>query len=91
MTTDAAAADEAELAIPFGGKTVFLGGLFVLAVLLCCSGNRLPVVLAFGLSLVLQPAMRQLERLHLPRGIAALLIIVPLWRLRRSFATASAR
>jgi predicted PurR-regulated permease PerM len=31
------------------------------------------------LSLVLQPAMRQLERLHLPRGIAALLIIVVLF------------
>jgi predicted PurR-regulated permease PerM len=35
----------------------------------------LPIVLAFVLSLVLQPAMRQLERLYLPRGIAALLII----------------
>jgi predicted PurR-regulated permease PerM len=31
----------------------------------------LPIVLAFVLSLVLHPAMRALERVHLPRGIAA--------------------
>ena len=36
-------------------------------------------MLAFVLSLVLQPAMRQLERIHLPRGIAALLMIVLLF------------
>jgi predicted PurR-regulated permease PerM len=39
----------------------------------------LPIVLAFMLSLVLQPAMRALERVHLPRGIAALLIILVLF------------
>jgi predicted PurR-regulated permease PerM len=36
----------------------------------------LPIVLAFVLSLVLGPVMRALERVHLPRGIAALLIIL---------------
>ena len=30
----------------------------------------------FVLSLVLQPAMRMLERIHLPRGIAAMLMIL---------------
>jgi predicted PurR-regulated permease PerM len=36
----------------------------------------LPVVLAFVLKLLLQPAMRLLERLHLPRWIAALLLLL---------------
>ncbi len=35
----------------------------------------LPLVLAFVLKLLFQPAMRQLERLRLPRSIAALLMI----------------
>jgi predicted PurR-regulated permease PerM len=35
-----------------------------------------PIVLAFVLMLVLQPAMRLLERLYLPRGLAALVIIL---------------
>ena len=39
----------------------------------------LPIVLAFVLKLVLQPAMRALERLHLPHGIAAVLIILVLF------------
>ena len=39
----------------------------------------LPIVLAFVLSLVLQPAMRMLERIHLPRGIAAMLMILVLF------------
>ena len=89
-----AAADEDDLPIPSDIKAVFLGGLFVLAMLAACYVTAeivLPIVLAFVLNLVLQPAMRQLERLHLPRGRAALLIIVPLRRLPRSFATASAR
>jgi predicted PurR-regulated permease PerM len=38
----------------------------------------LPIVLAFVLKLVLQPAMRLLENLHLPRTVAALAIIVAL-------------
>src|SRR3954469_18242118 len=33
-------------------------------------------VLAFVLSLVLTPAMRVLEREHLPRGVAAILVIL---------------
>ena len=38
----------------------------------------LPVVLAFVLNLVLQPVMRLLEKLHLPRSLAALAIILVL-------------
>jgi predicted PurR-regulated permease PerM len=79
---DIAGADQTELAIPSDAKTVFLGGLFALAVLAGCyvaAEIILPVVLAFVLSLVLQPAMRQIERLCLPRGLAALLIIAVLF------------
>jgi predicted PurR-regulated permease PerM len=39
----------------------------------------LPIVLAFVLSLVLQPAMRVLEQVRLPRGVAAMLLILVLF------------
>ena len=79
---DAAAADEDDLSIPPDITTVFLGGLFFLAMLAACyvaSEIVLPIVLAFVLSLVLQPAMRALERFHLPRGIAAIFLILVLF------------
>ena len=82
VAIDIAAPDEDDLAIPADANTVFLGGLFALAVLAGCyvaAEIALPIVLAFVLSLVLRPAMRQLERLYLPRAIAALLIIVLLF------------
>jgi hypothetical protein len=72
----AAAADEEDLPIPSDINTVLLGGLFLLAMLAACyvaSEIVLPIVLAFVLSLVLQPAMRALERVRMPRGVAAML------------------
>src|ERR1700731_5025806 len=63
-------------------RAVFLVGLFLLATLGACyiaSDIVLPIVLAFVLSLVLQPAMRALERVRLPRGIAALFLILMLF------------
>jgi predicted PurR-regulated permease PerM len=78
----AEAADEDDLLIPSDIKTVFLGGLFLLAMLAACyvaSEIVLPIVLAFVLSLVLQPAMRVFERVYLPRGIAAILVIMLLF------------
>src|SRR5271154_5212210 len=77
-----AADDDDDLPITSDIKTVFLGGLFLLAVLAACyvaAEIVLPVVLAFVLKLVLQPAMRALERLHLPNGVSALLIILTLF------------
>ena len=74
VAIDIAAPDEDDLAIPADANTVFLGGLFALAVLAGCYAAAeiaLPIVLASVLSLLLQPTMRQLERLHLPRAIAA--------------------
>jgi predicted PurR-regulated permease PerM len=78
----AAAADEDDLPIPSDIKAVFLGSLFLLAMLGACyvaSDIILPIVLAFVLSLVLQPAMRALERVRLPRGIAAVFLILVLF------------
>src|SRR5271166_4443420 len=78
----AAAADEDDLPIPSDIKTVFLGGLFLLGMLAAvyvAAEIVLPIVLAFVLSLVLQPAMRALERVRLPRGIAAILLILVLF------------
>ena len=79
---DGEVADEDELPIPTDINAVFLGGLFVLAVLAGCyvaAEIVLPVVLAFVLKLVLQPAMRALERIHVPHVIAAVLIILVLF------------
>ena len=75
-------ATEEDLPIPSDINTVFLGGLFLLGMLAACYVAVeivLPIVLAFVLSLVLHPAMRALERVHLPRGIAAMLIILVLF------------
>jgi predicted PurR-regulated permease PerM len=78
----AANVDEDDLPIPSDMITVFLGGLLILAMLAACyvaAEILLPIVLAFVLSLVLQPAMRLLERVRLPRGIAAILLILLLF------------
>ena len=73
------AADETEMPLPSDPRTFFLGGLFglgVLAALYLASSIILPVVLAFVLSLLLQPAVRLLGRVHLPRAVGALLTVL---------------
>jgi predicted PurR-regulated permease PerM len=80
-----AATDEplsGDLNSPPDPKSIFLGGLFLLALLAAFYAAAeivLPIVVAFVLMLVLQPAMRLLQRLHLPRAIAALLLILVLF------------
>src|SRR6202163_4500933 len=72
------AADETEMPLPSDPKTFFLGGLFalgVLAALYVASSIILPVVLALVLNLLLQPAVRLLGRVHLPRAVGALLTV----------------
>ena len=62
-------------------RSVFPAGQFILMLLAACyfAGEIiLPIVLAFVLNLVLQPLMRPLEKLHLPRSLAALAIIMVL-------------
>jgi multisubunit Na+/H+ antiporter MnhE subunit len=71
-----------DLPLPSDPKVIFLGGLFVLAVLAAAYVAReiiLPLVFAIVLKLLLQPAFRLLERLHVPRIIAALLLILALF------------
>jgi len=73
------AVDEIEMPLPSNPQTFFLGSLFILAVLAAvyvASSIILPVVLAFVLQLLLQPAVRLLERVHLPRAVGALLAIL---------------
>jgi predicted PurR-regulated permease PerM len=73
------AADDTEMPLPSNPQTFFLGGLFALgvfAVLYLASAIILPVILAFVLNLLLQPAVRLLGRLHLPRAVGALLVVL---------------
>jgi predicted PurR-regulated permease PerM len=68
--------------LPSDPKVIFLGGLFVLALLAAAyiaSEIILPFVFAIVLKLLLQPAFRILERLHVPQIIAALLLILALF------------
>ena len=68
--------------LPSDPKVIFLGGLFVLALLTAAYVAReivLPLVFAIILKLLLQPALRILERLHVPRMLAALLLILALF------------
>jgi len=70
------------LPLPSDPKVIFLGGLFVLAVLAAAyvaSEIVLPFVFAIVLKLLLQPALRILERLHVARTIASLLLILALF------------
>jgi predicted PurR-regulated permease PerM len=71
-----------EMPLPSDRKVTFLGGLFVLALLAVAyvaSEIVLPLVFAMVLKLLLQPAQRALERMRIPRTIAALLLILALF------------
>jgi predicted PurR-regulated permease PerM len=71
-----------DLPLPSDPKVIFLGGLFILAVLAAAyvaSDLVLPLVFAIVLKLLLQPALRILVGLHVPRTIASLLLILALF------------
>ena len=71
-----------EMPLPSDPKVTFLGGLFMLALLAAAyvaSEILLPLVFAIVLKLLLQPAFRMLERLHVPRILASLLLILALF------------
>ena len=75
---DDSAPEQVEMPLPSDLRTAFEGGLFLLALLAALYATReivLPVVLAFVLRLVLQPAVRLLERLRVPGVLSALLLI----------------
>jgi predicted PurR-regulated permease PerM len=68
-----------EMPLPQDARTVFLGGLFVLALfgaLYVAADIVLPVVLAVVLKLLLQPLVRVTDRLGVPRTIGALFALV---------------
>ena len=78
LTLISAAASQTSMAGFSGAATIFLGGLFAIAGLAAlreASAIILPLVLAFILKLLLQPAMQLLQRLHVPRALASLLMI----------------
>jgi predicted PurR-regulated permease PerM len=67
--------------LPLDLKTVYLGGLFIFALLTALyftSEIAMPVVLAFVLKLVLQPLLRFLHKLRLPRILSSIIIIAAL-------------
>lgn len=80
-----------ELPLPSDPKSVFLGGLFVLALLGAAYVAReivLPLIFAFVLNLLLRPALRLLDELHLPRTASALSLIVALLAVSVGLGTA---
>ena len=74
--SDAAAQEQAErMPLPTDPRTIFLGGLFFLAVMATLSiaaSLVLPVVFAIVLKLLLQPLVRVLDSIGVPRGLGAL-------------------
>ncbi len=76
------AAEPEELPLPSDPKVIFLGGLFVFSLVAAAyvaSEIALPLIFAIVLNLLLQPALRILVRLRVPRILAALLLILALF------------
>jgi predicted PurR-regulated permease PerM len=71
-----------DLPLPSDPKVIFLGGLFVFAVLSAAyiaSDIVLPLVFAIVLKLLLQPSLRSLVGLRVPRTVASLMLILVLF------------
>ena len=69
----------ADMPLPSDAKTFFLGGIFVFLMLTAAyvaSDIVLPMIFAVMLNLLMQPALRALERLRAPRALGALLLIL---------------
>lgn len=67
-----------EVYFPRDVKTIFLGGLFFLALLVALyigAAIILPIILAVVLKLLLQPALRPFEHLRIPRAIGSLVVV----------------
>jgi predicted PurR-regulated permease PerM len=68
-----------DMPLPTDPRTVFLGGLFtiaLLAVFYAASELILPIVLAIVLKLLLQPLVRLLEDVRIPKAIGALVALL---------------
>jgi predicted PurR-regulated permease PerM len=71
--------DSDDMPLPTDPKTVFLGGLFALAcmaVLYVAADIVLPLILALVLKLLLQPLVRLLEGIRIPRAVGAILSVL---------------
>jgi predicted PurR-regulated permease PerM len=78
-TADAAQEQAGRMPLPTDPHTIFLGGLFFLAVmaaLYLAASLVLPVVLAIVLKLLLQPLVRVLDNIGVPRSLGALAAVV---------------
>jgi predicted PurR-regulated permease PerM len=83
--------EQVETPLASDPRSIFQGGLFVLALLAALYAAReivLPVVLAVILNLLLQPALRLLERVRVPKMLGALLLIGLLFGTIVAFGTA---
>ena len=68
----------ADMPLPSDAKTFFLGGMFLIAMLATAYVAReivLPLVFAVMLNLLMQPTLRALERLRVPKPLGAVLLI----------------
>jgi predicted PurR-regulated permease PerM len=68
-----------DMPLPTDPQTIFLGGLFTLAVMAAMYVTAevlLPVILAIVLKLLLQPLVRQMSRIYIPRGIGAAISVL---------------
>ena len=76
-----APADAEDMPLPHDPKTVFLGGLFFLALMVILNVAQaviLPIVIAIVLKLLLQPLVRTLERVRVPKALGALVAVLVL-------------
>jgi predicted PurR-regulated permease PerM len=83
-------ADE-EMPLPADAEVMYLGGIFLillLAAVYAAAEIVWPLVLAFVLSLLLKPVLRLLERIHIPRVLCALLLVVAVLGLVAGLGTA---
>jgi predicted PurR-regulated permease PerM len=81
----------AAMPLPAEPIIIFLGGIFfilLLAALYITAEIVWPLVLAFSLSLLLNPILRFLARLHVPRVLGALLLVVAVLALVVALGTA---
>ena len=83
--------EEEAMPLPADAKIIFLGGIFLillLAALYTAAEIVWPLVLAFALSLLLNPLLRFLTNLHVPRVLCALLLVAAVLALVVALGTA---
>src|SRR6185437_15598541 len=83
--------EEEAMPLPADPKVIFLGGIFfilLLAAIYIAAEIVWPLVLAFALSMVLNPLLRLLARLHVPRVLGALMLVAAVLALVMALGTA---